>query len=219
MLFDFSQLLSLGDLLNLCLFHIFFTLSSDLVRMFTLIDYHFFVHLSRGIFLFFEKYFIFSSNVQLFYTKISILNKKRKKATKKASGKAFTFPLILHFSFSKTQKVWFFKDFFNRVKLPIKSDRTQKESNYCTNCTNEQSAEIGACEATAVTALVCNCVYQKEDPTNYGNGVQNAASEIVPRREGSVCLRKEHIGVLSIDFCLFHNFFTLSSAKAEILHL
>ena len=64
MLFDFSQLLSLGDLLNLCLFHNFFTLSSDLVRMFTLIDYHFFKHLSRGILLFFEKYFVFHNNIQ-----------------------------------------------------------------------------------------------------------------------------------------------------------
>ena len=71
MLFDFFQLLSLGDLLNLRLFHNFFTLSSDYVRIITLIDYHFFYRLSRGILLFLEKYFIFSNSVQLLFTKNS----------------------------------------------------------------------------------------------------------------------------------------------------
>ena len=73
MLFDLLQLLSLGDLLNLnlVLFHNFFTLSSDYVRIITLIDYHFFYRLSRGILLFLEKYFIFSNSVQLLFTKNS----------------------------------------------------------------------------------------------------------------------------------------------------
>ena len=155
-----------------------------------------------------------------FTQKYQSSTKNEKKQQKKQAERLLPFRLSCIFSFQKHKKVWFFKDFFNRVKLQIKLDQTQKKSNYCSNCTNEQSAEIGACEATAVTALVCNCVYQKEDPTNYGNGVQNAASKIVPRREGSVCLRKEQIGVLFVDFlCLFHNFFTLSSAKAEILRL
>ena len=90
------------------------------------------------------------------------------------------------------------------------------------NYANQQSAEIGTRKATAVTALAGNCMYQKEDPTDYGNGIQNTAPEVVPRRERSVCLRKKHIGCFGVDFdslVLFHVFFTLSSAIAEILHL
>ena len=108
----------------------------------------------------------------------------------------------------------------NLFKIKSKSKHSQKESNYCNDCNNEQSAEIGACEATAVTALASDCVYQKADPTDYGNCVQNSAPEIVPRRERSVFLGEKHIGVLVVNLvCFFHSFFTLSSAKAEILHL
>lgn len=101
-----------------------------------------------------------------------------------------------------------------------KLDQAQEISCSTCNCANEESAEIGACEATAVTALASDCVYQQADPTDYGNCVQNRAPEIVPRRERSVFLGEKHIGVLVVNLvCFFHSFFTLSSAKAEILHL
>ena len=37
--------------------------------MITIIDYHFFLHLSRGILVFLKKYFYFFSNIQLLFTK------------------------------------------------------------------------------------------------------------------------------------------------------
>ena len=88
--------------------------------MFTIIDYHFFAHLSRGIFLFFEKYFIFYGKIRLFYTKISYLNKKRKKATKKESGKVFPFPLFGHFFIQKRTKKYDFLTIFQSNQNQIK---------------------------------------------------------------------------------------------------
>ena len=54
--------------------------------------------------------------------------------------------------------------------------------------------------ATTVTALACEYVYQKEDPADYGNSVQNTAPKIAPSRERSVSLRQKHISCLGIDF-------------------
>ena len=106
------------------------------------------------------------------------------------------------------------------TKLNCAQQKCSSSTDDTNNYPDEQSAEIGTRVAAAVTALAGNCVYQKEDPTDYGNGIQNTTSEIVPGREGSVCFGKKQIGVLFVNFlCLFHNSFTLSSAKAEILHL
>ena len=101
-------------------------------------------------------------------------------------------------------------------------DCAQKECYNSSDNSNKDSAEVRTCEATTVTALACNCVCQQEDPTDYGNSVQNCAPKIVPRRERSVCLGKKLVGSFGVDFdslILFHVFFTLSSAVAEILHL
>ena len=68
------------------------------------------------------------------------------------------------------------------------------------NESNKHCTEVGACVATAVAALGSKCVNQQEYPTDYGNGIQNATPEIVPRREGSVRLGKKHVGRFGINF-------------------
>lgn len=191
--------------------------------MFTIIDYHFFIRLSRGILLFFEKYFIFYSNIQLIFTKTLASYKKSQKVAKKQAERRLPFRLLGTFFTKNVQKVGFFKSakkpFVYGTKLDCAHQKCNSSTDNTGNYTDEQSAEVGTCIATTMTALACDCVCQKEDPTDYGNGIQNATPKVVPRREGSVCLGEKHIGVLSVDFVLFHSFFTLSSAIAEILHL
>lgn len=82
----------------------------------------------------------------------------------------------------------------------------KKEAGYCKNdCCNNDSQQMEACIATAVAALACKYVYKQEDLTDYGNGVQNAAPEVAPRRERSVSLRQKHIRCFVIYF-VFHVF-------------
>lgn len=100
------------------------------------------------------------------------------------------------------------------------SDQTEGKacrSDSCNDGCKQQSAEIRASKAATVTALACDCVHQKEDPTDYGDRIQNRAPEIVPRRERSVSLRQKHIRCFCVDF-VFH-FFTPSSAIAETLQM
>ena len=82
----------------------------------------------------------------------------------------------------------------------------KKKAGCCKNdsCNND-SQQVEARIATAVAALACKYVYEQEDLTDYGNGVQNTAPEVAPRRERSVSLRQKHIRCFVIYF-VFHVF-------------
>ena len=92
-----------------------------------------------------------------------------------------------------------------RGRYRLKS-AAKKEAGCCKNDScNNNSKQVETCKATAVTALACKYVNQKDQPTDYGNGVQNAAPEVAPRRERSVSLRQKHISCFVIYF-VFHIF-------------
>ena len=184
--------------------------------MFTLIDYHFFDDLSRGILLFLKKYFIFFINIKSLLTKKTNLTKKSKKNGKKRAEGDFFLPLFLRFLPKKRKKDVLHETLFGN--LSTQSRTTEKSNCYYSDNSKDCYQQMEASIATTVTALACEYVYQKEDPADYGNSVQNTAPKIAPSRERSVSLGQKHISCLGIDF-LFHNFFTLSSDYAEILHL
>lgn len=115
----------------------------------------------------------------------------------------FFLPLFVRFLLKNTQKRCTFKSLLK--SLCTKNGTAKKRYYHCGNNGNDGKQQVEACIALTVAALARKYVNQKEDPADYGDYVQNATPEVVPRREGSVSLGQKHIGCFGID-SLFHVF-------------
>ena len=95
--------------------------------------------------------------------------------------------------------------FYHFTPLERQSNPLQKVRCNSNNYADNSNQQVVTSIATTVAALACEYVYQKEEPADYGNGIQNTAPKIVPRRERSVRRRQKHIRSFGVDF-LFHSF-------------
>jgi hypothetical protein len=130
---------------------------------------------------------------------------KKPKLGKKTSGRGL-FPSA-YFAFcaeKHARRCTLFRP-FKGVRYGLESAAKKESAYYKNDCCNNDSQQVEACIATTVAALACKYVYKQEDLTDYGNGIQNAAPEVAPRRERSVSLGQKHIGCFVID-SLFHVF-------------
>jgi hypothetical protein len=158
--------------------------------MFTLIDYHFFIDLSRGILLFLKFISLFGARFCAFLTKMKKVSKKPFANKKTMSGKGVFLSHPLFFFYKKFSK-------FKQAKIEARAQNT---------CSCKQGQEdVCSCKAANVAALICNCMRNHKDPTDYGNAVKKSVQEIVPTGNRSVCLGKQLVNRLEF-LILFHCF-------------